>query len=546
MSITINNVVYNINSGTNTAYVSSSPFATGSITIESSVQIDGTTYSVTSIGNDAFINCSGLISVTIPVGVTTIGDSAFQNCTALINVTINNPSIITLLNTNSFTNVSGNLNSKITFYKTSSNSDLSPEWQTIAGYYANKNYLNYDNQYVNYSISSETTASVSSSPFATGSITILSSVQINGTAYSVTSIGNDAFINLTGLISVTIPVGVTTIGLRAFKSCSNLITVTLPTSGLVSIGDDAFMLCSALTSITIPQGVTSIGNFCFYYCTLLTSVTMPTSGLVSIGSYAFSDSSITSILIPDGVTSIGGNALVPDSLINVTINNPSIITSLETNSFENVSNKVNSNIYFFNTDISNNLSEKWKTIAGYYANKSYFSGNNPLCFNEGTKILCLNKHLEEEYIPIENLRKGDFVKSYKHGYRKIDLIHKNHFMNNPNDFSKCMYKMEKTNENGLLEDLIITGWHSILVDDLKECKEENDKIFGQETPKIDDKQMLLACVSKDFIKMDNTEVYNYYHFILENNNDDDERFGVWANGILSETPSKNQFMKEML
>jgi len=36
-----------------------------------------------------------------------------------------------------------------------------------------------------------------------------------------------------------------------------------------------------------------------------------------------------------------------------------------------------------------------------------------------TKILCLNKDLQEEYSPIENLRKGDLVKSYKHGYRKI-------------------------------------------------------------------------------------------------------------------------------
>ena len=44
----------------------------------------------------------------------------------------------------------------------------------------------------------------------------------------------------------------------------------------------------------------------------------------------------------------------------------------------------------------------------------------PICFNKGTKILCLNKNFEEEYIPIENLNKNDLVKSYKNGYRKID------------------------------------------------------------------------------------------------------------------------------
>jgi hypothetical protein len=152
--------------------------------------------------------------------------------------------------------------------------------------------------------------------------------------------------------------------------------------------------------------------------------------------------------------------------------------------------------------------------------------SDPSCFNEGTKILCLNKNLEEEYIPIENLRKGDLVKSYKHGYRKIDLIGKNTMINNPNRFNECMYKMEKTEENGLLDDLIVTGGHSILIDDLGICKEENDKIFGS-TQMIDDKYLLLSAVSNDFKKIENTNLYTYYHFILENNENDDERFGVW-------------------
>jgi hypothetical protein len=165
---------------------------------------------------------------------------------------------------------------------------------------------------------------------------------------------------------------------------------------------------------------------------------------------------------------------------------------------------------------------------------------DPTCFNEGTKILCLNKNFEEEYIPIENLRKGDLVKSYKHGYRKIDLIGKNIMINNPEKFNECMYKMEKTEENGLIEDLIVTGGHSILVDDLGNFKEENDKIFGR-TIMIDDKYLLLSAVSNDFKKLENTDLYTYYHFILENNGNNDERFGVWANGILTETSSKKQF-----
>jgi len=162
------------------------------------------------------------------------------------------------------------------------------------------------------------------------------------------------------------------------------------------------------------------------------------------------------------------------------------------------------------------------------------------CFNEGTKILCLNKNFEEKYVPIEKLRKGDIVKSYKHGYRKIDLIGKGIMINNSNINNNRMYKMIKTEKNGLIKDLLITGGHSILVDDLGSLKEENEKIIGE--VKIDDKYLLLASVSKDFIKIKENKEFTYYHFVLENNGDDNERFGVWANGILTETTSRNHFV----
>src|SRR6266536_3556725 len=68
-----------------TAYVASSPGASGAIVIASTYN----GYPVTSIGHDAF-NGTGLTSVTIPNSVTSIGNGAFSNCTSLTRVTIPN------------------------------------------------------------------------------------------------------------------------------------------------------------------------------------------------------------------------------------------------------------------------------------------------------------------------------------------------------------------------------------------------------------------------------------------------------------------------
>ncbi len=92
--------------------------------------------SVTSIGNAAFGACLSLRSITIPSSVTTIGMYAFMNCPNLISVTIQNPSDITTIDTTSFTNVSSNRNSMITFNNIASFDDLSDTWEIIARYYA--------------------------------------------------------------------------------------------------------------------------------------------------------------------------------------------------------------------------------------------------------------------------------------------------------------------------------------------------------------------------------------------------------------------------
>ena len=137
-----------------------------------------------------------------------------------------------------------------------------------------------------------------------GDLIIPSSVAYNGTNYSVTSIGNNAFQGCTGLNSVTILNAVTTIGNSAFNGCNGLTLVAIPNS-VKTIGDYAFYGCNGLNSVIIPNSVTKIGNSAFQGCRGLTSVTIPNS-VTWIGSAAFNGCiSLNSVTIPNSVTTIG-------------------------------------------------------------------------------------------------------------------------------------------------------------------------------------------------------------------------------------------------
>ena len=120
----------------------------------------------------------------------------------------------------------------------------------------------------------------------TGALTIPETVtypETDGTKYTVTSIGNCAFLDCRGLTAVTIPNSVTSIGGSAFSYCS-LTSVTIPDS-VTSIGIHAFDNCNKLTSVTIGNSVTSIGEQAFYQCSGLTTLTIGNS-VKSIGSNA--------------------------------------------------------------------------------------------------------------------------------------------------------------------------------------------------------------------------------------------------------------------
>lgn len=216
-------------------------------------------YKVTRISSNAFSDCPGLTSVTMPNSVRSIESLAFHNCKNLTSVTISNS--VKSIKRKVFAECSG-LTSIII-----------------------PNSVTNIEDYAFYGCESLT------------SITIPN---------SVTNIGNLAFQKCTKLTSITIGNSVTNIGVSAFAGCIGLNSITIPNS-VTNIGDRAFFWCKGLTSIIIGNSVTSIGNQAFKKCTKLTSIIIPNS-VTNIGEGAFQECiGLTSVVIGKGLTDIGNS-----------------------------------------------------------------------------------------------------------------------------------------------------------------------------------------------------------------------------------------------
>ena len=279
----VDGIYYNLNKTDKTASVVSNYYGvySGNIIIPETITYNNTTYSVTSIGDRAFDQCSGLTSVTIGNSVTSIGDRAFDQCSGLTSVTI--PNSVTTIGEEVFGNCS-RLNSVI----------------------VDKNNGTYDSR------------DNCNAIIKTSTNKLIVGCKNTTIPNSVTSIGDRAFYGCSELTSVTIPNSVTSIGESAFYGCSGLTSAIIGNS-VKSIGESAFDSCSGLTSVTIGNSVKSIGEGAFRYCSGLTSVTIPNS-VTFIGEDACSG--LTSVTIGNSVTSIGQEAFCGCSgLTSVTIGN---------------------------------------------------------------------------------------------------------------------------------------------------------------------------------------------------------------------------------
>ena len=195
----------------------------GEIVIPESVNYEGTTYSVTKIGNHAFCGLTEVVSVTIPNSVTTIDYRAFLDCSGLTSITI--PSSVLSIGESAFAGCS------------SLTSITIPDGVT--------------------SIDRGTFADCSS----------LASILF---PCNLISIGEDAFLGC-GLSSLTIPSTVTNIGQHAFAYCNNLTMVTFHCD---KVGEFWFEGSENITELILGDEVTEIQHWAFSGLGKITTITL--------------------------------------------------------------------------------------------------------------------------------------------------------------------------------------------------------------------------------------------------------------------------------
>lgn len=247
----------------------------GDVVIPDHITVDGKSLAVTAVGDGAFMNCTGLTSVTIPSTVKTIGRQAFRNCSGLSRVVI--PDHVTVIGEQAFAHCVSL--EQVTIPASLSAVDFDAfegcegmqavDISDVAAWCA-----------VNFSNSN-------SNPLFFARHLLLDGKEVTRLVIpsNAAAVGRAAFINCTSLRELVVEEGVQSLERMSFCYCDNLTSVTLP-STLTTLARSAFYECTSLPRVELPQGLQTIGSVAFYNCAALQEVTIPAS-VTSIGAQAF-------------------------------------------------------------------------------------------------------------------------------------------------------------------------------------------------------------------------------------------------------------------
>lgn len=245
---------------------------------------------VTAIGEEAFMLCRSLRSVSIPDTVTAIGSRAFWYCDNLLSLSL--PEGLTEIGADAF----GNCDAITTL-------SLPEDIRSLPAYLF-RHCLKLESVVIPDSVT-EMGIGIFDGCDA------LTEVRLSA---SLTEIPSCTFEGCTLLTSVTIPEGVTSIGSQAFRDCTALTDVTLP-STLETISYYAFYGCSSLTALDLPDNLHNVSSsYVFAETPLLEAAeAASTDGLVYIDTLLYSFSGTLpedgTLTVKEGTTCIAENAL---------------------------------------------------------------------------------------------------------------------------------------------------------------------------------------------------------------------------------------------
>ena len=256
--VVINGIAYNLDSDAKTAEVVTTGNYYGDIVIPEKVEYDNTTYSVTSIGENAFSWCEQVTNIFLPNSLKKIGHGAFSNCKGLSSIII--PESVTSIGTSAFYGCHGLKSVKLPNNLTIIDKQVFCECYNLSYIVipANLTYIGmnaFDGCKSLQSIVIPRSVETIDDNAFSGCSGLESMVVESGNPHYDSRDNCNAIIEtesntlVFGCKNSVIPPNVSIIARRAFSNCSSLSAISIP-SGVRAISDYAFSGCSELVSIT--------------------------------------------------------------------------------------------------------------------------------------------------------------------------------------------------------------------------------------------------------------------------------------------------------